>query len=1099
MQEARERQAQADNHLRQAQAPLREAFQLESEARRLERTLAERQELHRQSNQRHAQQSDAARQLDMEQQRHVAEQAQLQAALRDSQALAALGDAWATHQGQLAAFVQRRQRARKPGAAPELENPWPTPGNRSNACRRNGPPSMAASRTTWRHAWTNCAGRPIAWNDNKRSTRNGNRSSTNAPVWLDAWANLDQRMVEQEQALLDLKRQGSQCAEEVKAAEQALQVTRELLQRQRLARSASVEQLRAGLVDGEACPVCGSQEHPYHHSEQLLAALGEHDDQEQVRAEQSLERLRQTLAGLREGYSSQRERLNQSRQEQQELTGQLAALDRQLDQWTLPEELRLLQPSAQLEWLAQRLDDLAGQRQQCQRDFDRLIARQRQTQQLQQELRAAETILQQRQQALTEQRQRYEHLQQQVEEDSQQLRPLLSDEHWQRWQADPLRTFQALGESIEQRRQQQARLQQIEQRLQELKQRCDESSWQLKQSDEQRNEARQAEERAQAELAELNGRLGAHLGQHACAQDWQLSLEHAAQAAQSAVETLQAPWIRCARNNCDSPKPWNTCSSNGSANRMSSSAFRPTGRPGANARTTSTTAASTPCSAFPRNRRRNGGSNCSDCKRRSPASRHWKQSARRNCSSIAGSGRKPTARRWKTTCGNSANAWPPANRPTWIPTASCRPTTSAASRARRCLPNWSEARAEFRRWGRLNELIGSSSGDKFRRIAQGYNLDLLVQHSNVQLRQLARRYRLQRGGSELGLLVVDTEMGDELRSVYSLSGGETFLISLALALGLASMASSKLRIESLFIDEGFGSLDPESLQLAMDALDNLQAQGRKVAVISHVQEMHERIPVQVRVQREGNGDEQPEGGRLSRPPRRHVRTAARSVHPEHAAAALPFRPQMQHQPAEPAHLAPHCFLEHPGQAFHQAEPVAGAGDTGVHQLLGQHRVQRVRQDQRGMGELRTLRLVHGHGEHGVHLDQAARQDEAHAAATVVAREGHAQREAQAAVVVALGQAQGDADIAVHQPQAVVVARHQYRPPLVPAVIGLDQAKAQQFCRYPLVQSFHAPWAAAQRAEQAEGVESRQYRLRPALPGAILQRQSGGRAALGQAL
>ncbi|UTN78951.1 SMC family ATPase [Pseudomonas aeruginosa] len=75
-------------------------------------------------------------------------------------------------------------------------------------------------------------------------------------------------------------------------------------------------------------------------------------------------------------------------------------------------------------------------------------------------------------------------------------------------------------------------------------------------------------------------------------------------------------------------------------------------------------------------------------------------------------------------------------------------------------------------------------------------------------------------------------MGDELRSVYSLSGGETFLISLALALGLASMASSKLRIESLFIDEGFGSLDPESLQLAMDALDNLQAQGRKVAVIS---------------------------------------------------------------------------------------------------------------------------------------------------------------------------------------------------------------------------------------------------------------------------
>jgi len=139
---------------------------------------------------------------------------------------------------------------------------------------------------------------------------------------------------------------------------------------------------------------------------------------------------------------------------------------------------------------------------------------------------------------------------------------------------------------------------------------------------------------------------------------------------------------------------------------------------------------------------------------------------------------------------------------------------------------------EWQRWARLDALIGSA---------------------NVQLRQLVRRYRLKRGGSMLGLLVLDTEMGDELRSVHSLSGGETFLVSLALALGLASMASSTLKIESLFIDEGFGSLDPESLQLAMDALDGLQAQGRKVAVISHVQEMHERIPVQIQVKRQGNG------------------------------------------------------------------------------------------------------------------------------------------------------------------------------------------------------------------------------------------------------
>ena len=163
------------------------------------------------------------------------------------------------------------------------------------------------------------------------------------------------------------------------------------------------------------------------------------------------------------------------------------------------------------------------------------------------------------------------------------------------------------------------------------------------------------------------------------------------------------------------------------------------------------------------------------------------------------------------------------------------------------------ARAEHHRWGRISELIGSADGKAFRRIAQAYNLELLLDHANAHLANLAPRYRLARGGSPLGMLVIDHDMGDEQRSAHSLSGGETFLVSLALALGLASMASGNLVIESLFIDEGFGSLDPQSLALAMDALDGLQAQGRKVGVISHIQEMHERIPVQIKVEPLGNG------------------------------------------------------------------------------------------------------------------------------------------------------------------------------------------------------------------------------------------------------
>lgn len=163
------------------------------------------------------------------------------------------------------------------------------------------------------------------------------------------------------------------------------------------------------------------------------------------------------------------------------------------------------------------------------------------------------------------------------------------------------------------------------------------------------------------------------------------------------------------------------------------------------------------------------------------------------------------------------------------------------------------ARARHERWGALSELIGSASGAKFRGIAQAFNLERLIEHANLHLANLVRRYRLARGASPLGLVVVDTEMGDELRSVHSLSGGETFLVSLALALGLAGMASGELKIESLFIDEGFGSLDPDSLALAMEALDGLQASGRRVGVISHVAEMHERIPVRIAVKPAGNG------------------------------------------------------------------------------------------------------------------------------------------------------------------------------------------------------------------------------------------------------
>lgn len=156
-------------------------------------------------------------------------------------------------------------------------------------------------------------------------------------------------------------------------------------------------------------------------------------------------------------------------------------------------------------------------------------------------------------------------------------------------------------------------------------------------------------------------------------------------------------------------------------------------------------------------------------------------------------------------------------------------------------------------WEKLNSLIGSADGKKFRNVAQQLTLDILLGYANRHLKELSRRYRLERVGDTLALQVVDQDMGDEVRSVHSLSGGESFLLSLALALGLASLSSNRVRVESLFIDEGFGSLDSETLRVAMDALDSLQALGRKVGVISHVQEMTERIGTRIEVRRIGSG------------------------------------------------------------------------------------------------------------------------------------------------------------------------------------------------------------------------------------------------------
>lgn len=155
---------------------------------------------------------------------------------------------------------------------------------------------------------------------------------------------------------------------------------------------------------------------------------------------------------------------------------------------------------------------------------------------------------------------------------------------------------------------------------------------------------------------------------------------------------------------------------------------------------------------------------------------------------------------------------------------------------------------ECKRWDTLHELIGSSDGKKYRNFAQGITFEVMIGHANRNLRKMTDRYLLIRDENEpLELNVIDNFQAGEIRSTRNLSGGESFIVSLALALGLSHMASRKVRVDSLFLDEGFGALDEDALETALETLSGLHREGKLIGVISHVPALKERIGVQIQV------------------------------------------------------------------------------------------------------------------------------------------------------------------------------------------------------------------------------------------------------------
>ena len=155
---------------------------------------------------------------------------------------------------------------------------------------------------------------------------------------------------------------------------------------------------------------------------------------------------------------------------------------------------------------------------------------------------------------------------------------------------------------------------------------------------------------------------------------------------------------------------------------------------------------------------------------------------------------------------------------------------------------------ECEKWSKLHSLIGSADGKKYRKYAQGLTFEIMVSHANKQLQKMTDRYLLIRDEKEpLSLNIMDNYQAGEIRSTKNLSGGESFIISLTLALGLSKMASKNVKVDSLFLDEGFGTLDEDSLEMALDTLSSLQEDGKLIGVISHISSLKERITTQIKV------------------------------------------------------------------------------------------------------------------------------------------------------------------------------------------------------------------------------------------------------------
>ena len=896
--EAAQRQAQLQQQAaRQAQADSRPLIE---QARTLDGLIAASEPREQQARQSHADAARALAQAQVQQQQTAARQQQ------DSQELEAVQQWLEQHEGrrELAqgwprwqalferAHVLRSEQAQALERAGSLQQQAQQQSSQlaqGQAGLEGADASCAQAQDRLEQATAACAGSDAAALAADKSALQARRESLRECAQLGQQLQqldlrhallLDKRKT-QSDALTGAERQLAALAQQLPADQAALESAQQALQAARLAASASAEALRASLQPGLPCPVCGSTEHPQAQAAAAVDALLAVLESQAQAARQTLDEQLRRQAGA----EAQRQFAAQALRE---LDAELAALASERAATRSAWQAHELQAdcavigSDQLEpWLAQQLAAVQDALQQIEQREARLRAQLREREQAQLALDAARNARdgsRQRVQALQQQAaltaQQLQAAQQQrarIEQDTEalleQLDAAFPRAAWrEQWLADPQAYCARLREQVQEWTGASTRRDALQTGLQLLAQQADSRQQACEQASRLERVQAQALQQIEAELAQYRQQRAALFGGRPADQvaaRLQSEVEQADQQQASALEALQQAsqlqarlqeaqhqtGLRLAQQQRELQQAalalqrWlddfnaaqGAATATATASMLTSAELR--------------TLLATPADAIARERQALQALDAA--LQQAQAVLQDRQSMLRQHE--AGRSQIDDPAELEGLAQELAQQLQAATDALAGLRLELAQDDERLQRSAGLRAQLDQQAARTRTWEQLGELIGSADGKKFRNFAQQLTLDILLGYANAHLQGLTRRYRIERLRDSLGLLVVDQDMGDELRSVHSLSGGESFLVSLALALGLASLSSHRVRVESLFIDEGFGSLDAESLNVAIDALDRLQAMGRKVCVISHVQEMTERIGTRVRVSRLSGG------------------------------------------------------------------------------------------------------------------------------------------------------------------------------------------------------------------------------------------------------